>query len=78
MNNRILKNLFAEDPAKQTRGQVMSKIGPGLWRVRADNGHIAAVTSDRDWQPGIDWVVIQGGRIIARATAAREINVYEV
>jgi hypothetical protein len=77
-SKKIIKVLFADDPARQYRAQVIARLTAGRWRVRDEAGRLAIVTSDQEWRPGLDWVNVQAGRIVGRAAIAATINVYEV
>lgn len=78
MTNEIVRKIFAADTTVPVDGLVISRKAAGLWLVRDRMGKTITAKSEATWRPGVDWVTVQSGRIIARAQRRGEIQTYEV
>lgn len=79
---KILTALFAE-PARRWLGLVESRLAPGVYRVRDQQGRAANCTGADGYTPGVSWVQIETlsgvSRIIGQGDPGKKIiNTYEV
>jgi len=78
MTNEIVKKIFRADTTVPLDGLVIARKAAGLWLVRDRMGKVVAARSETTWRPGVDWVTVQSGRIVARAQRRGDIQSYEV
>ena len=78
MSDELLSKIFRQPAGVPADGMVSGKKGPGLWSVTDRMGRTMTAISDEQWRPGVDWVTVQDGRIIARARRRAAIQVYKV
>ena len=74
----LLKKLFAADQSVPIDGLVTGKKSAGVWLIKDRLGRTMTAKSDETWRPGVDWVTVQAGRIVARARRRGKIKRYEV
>jgi hypothetical protein len=72
----IRNNLF-KTQIDQIYCTIDSIIAPGVYLVKDQSNKIIRVESDKFWRVKED-VVVQSGRIVARATKPKTPKVYEV
>ena len=78
MSDAILKKLFAPPFGTPIDGLVTGKKTAGTWLITDRIGRTMTAISTDTWRPGVDWVTVQDGRIIARSKRRGTIPVYEV
>ena len=78
MSETILKKLFAPPSGVPIDGMITGKKTAIIWIVTDRIGRQMNAISTDTWRPGVDWVTVQDGRIIARAKRRGKIQVYEV
>ncbi len=74
----ILKKIFAKPAGVPVDGLITGKKTAGYWTITDRLGRTMTAKSDELWRPGVDWVTVQDGRIIARAKRRGKIQVYKV
>ena len=78
MTDALLKNIFAKPSGIAIDCLVTGKKSADLWLVTDRVGRSSTAISTDTWRPGIDWVTVQDGRIIAQARRRSVIPIYEV
>ena len=73
----VLSRIMQPAPAPQVSATVLRRLAPGRYELRDDLGRVVQAESDAVYPPGVS-VLLQSGRIIARAAAPQNIKTYEV
>lgn len=73
----ILARLVATPPPTSQRATVVRRLSPGRYELRDDLGRMLPADSDVAYAPGVA-VLVQAGRIVARAGTLQNIKTYEV
>lgn len=73
----LLTKIMTPAVATQTTATVLRRLAPGRYELRDDLGRTVQAESDAVYPPGVS-VLLQSGRIIARAATPQNIKTYEV
>mgnify|MGYP000965394368 CR=1 FL=1 len=73
----VLSKIMQPATAPQMSATVLRRLAPGRYELRDDLGRVVQADSDLAYAPGAT-VLIQSGRIVARAAATTAIRTYEV
>ena len=74
----VLERIFAKPSGVPVDGLVTGRRDAGSWLVEDRLGRTLVASSAESWRPGVDWVTVQDGRIIARAMRRDKIQEYRV
>ena len=73
----VLSRIMQPATAPQVSATVLRRLAPGRYELRDDLGRVVQAESDIAYAPGAN-VIVQSGRIVARAAAPAAIRTYEV
>lgn len=73
----IISNLFKPTQPEQRIVTITAVLTPGVYHATDQSGRIYRAESELFWRQG-DAVILQAGRIVARATRTKTPKIYEV
>lgn len=73
----LLGKIMQPEATTTTRAEILRRLVPGRYELRDDLGRTLQAESETSYAPGVA-VLVQAGRIIARAGSAETIKTYEV